>query len=130
MHKGEFLTLLGPSGSGKTTLLGLIAGITLPSEGRIELAGVDISRVPPERRDIGVVFQNYALFPHMTVRDNIAFPLRFRKIDRQERAAASFRPWSSYGWTISPTDILPNFPADSSSVWRWRVRSSLIRPYS
>ncbi|WP_428412689.1 ABC transporter ATP-binding protein [Pararhizobium sp.] len=87
VHKGEFLTLLGPSGSGKTTLLGLIAGITLPSEGRIELAGVDISRVPPERRDIGVVFQNYALFPHMTVRDNIAFPLRFRKIDRQERAA-------------------------------------------
>ncbi len=87
VHKGEFLTLLGPSGSGKTTLLGLIAGITLPSEGRIELAGSDISRVPPERRDIGVVFQNYALFPHMTVRDNIAFPLRFRKIDRQERAA-------------------------------------------
>lgn len=87
VHKGEFLTLLGPSGSGKTTLLGLIAGIILPSEGRIELAGVDISHVPPERRDIGVVFQNYALFPHMTVRNNIAFPLRFRKVDKQERAA-------------------------------------------
>lgn len=85
VHKGEFLTLLGPSGSGKTTLLGLIAGIILPSQGRIELAGIDISRVPPEHRDIGVVFQNYALFPHMTVRDNVGFPLRFRKLAKQER---------------------------------------------
>lgn len=85
VHKGEFLTLLGPSGSGKTTLLGLIAGIILPSHGRIELAGIDISRVPPELRDIGVVFQNYALFPHMTVRDNVGFPLRFRKLAKPER---------------------------------------------
>lgn len=84
--KGEFLTLLGPSGSGKTTLLGLIAGIILPSSGKIELAGRNISRVPPEQRDLGVVFQNYALFPHMTVRQNVAFPLRFRKLakDRKE----------------------------------------------
>jgi len=83
---GEFLTLLGPSGSGKTTLLGLIAGIILPSEGSIEFAGRDISRVPPERRDIGVVFQNYALFPHMTVRENVGFPLRFRNIAKSEQA--------------------------------------------
>lgn len=87
VYKGEFLTLLGPSGSGKTTLLGLIAGIILPSEGRIELAGRDISRVPPEGRDIGVVFQNYALFPHLTVRDNVGFPLRLRGVSRAERAA-------------------------------------------
>jgi putative spermidine/putrescine transport system ATP-binding protein len=87
VHKGEFLTLLGPSGSGKTTLLGLIAGIMLPTGGRIELLGRDISRVPPEERDIGVVFQNYALFPHMTVRENVGFPLRLRGLSRSERAA-------------------------------------------
>lgn len=85
VRRGEFLTLLGPSGSGKTTLLGLIAGIVLPSGGAIELAGHDISRIPPEGRDIGVVFQSYALFPHLTVRDNIAFPLRFRALSSAER---------------------------------------------
>ncbi|MFT4002239.1 MAG: ABC transporter ATP-binding protein [Rhizobium sp.] len=86
VHKGEFLTLLGPSGSGKTTLLGLIAGIIAPSEGRIELSSRDISRVPPEARDIGVVFQSYALFPHMTVRENVGFPLRLRGLSRADRA--------------------------------------------
>ncbi|MDQ0471835.1 ABC transporter ATP-binding protein [Labrys wisconsinensis] len=87
VQRGEFLTLLGPSGSGKTTLLGLIAGIILPTAGRIALAGRDISRVPPEHRDIGVVFQNYALFPHLSVRDNIAFPLRMRRVPRAGRDA-------------------------------------------
>lgn len=86
VRKGEFLTLLGPSGSGKTTLLGLIAGIILPSSGRIELFGRDVSRLPPEQRDLGVVFQNYALFPHMTVWQNVGFPLRFRKVARPEQA--------------------------------------------
>jgi len=76
---GEFLTLLGPSGSGKTTTLNMIAGFEIPSAGRILLESRDITTVPPNRRGIGMVFQNYALFPHMTVFENIAFPLRMRK---------------------------------------------------
>lgn len=75
---GEFLTLLGPSGSGKTTLLMMIAGLTSPSGGRIALDGKDITTKPPHARDIGVIFQNYALFPHLSVYENIAFPLRMR----------------------------------------------------
>jgi putative spermidine/putrescine transport system ATP-binding protein len=80
VREGEFLTLLGPSGSGKTTLLMMIAGLTAPSSGRIALAGRDVTSLPPYRRDIGVVFQNYALFPHMSVRENVAFPLRMRRL--------------------------------------------------
>ncbi|MBB5693364.1 ABC transporter ATP-binding protein [Muricoccus pecuniae] len=84
---GQFLTLLGPSGSGKTTILMMIAGFVEPSEGRILLDGRDITALPPERRDFGMVFQGYALFPHMTVAENIAFPLRVRRMGRAEREA-------------------------------------------
>jgi ABC-type Fe3+/spermidine/putrescine transport system ATPase subunit len=80
---GEFLTLLGPSGSGKTTTLMMVAGFTPPSGGDILLNGRSIASLAPERRNIGVVFQNYALFPHMNVADNVAFPLKMR---RQSRA--------------------------------------------
>ena len=76
---GEFLTLLGPSGSGKTTTLNMIAGFEIPSLGEILLENEDITTVAPNNRGIGMVFQNYALFPHMTVADNIAFPLKMRK---------------------------------------------------
>jgi putative spermidine/putrescine transport system ATP-binding protein len=75
---GEFLTLLGPSGSGKTTTLMMVAGFTPPSDGDILLNGRSIASLAPERRNIGVVFQNYALFPHMSVADNVAFPLKMR----------------------------------------------------
>ncbi len=85
--RGELLTLLGPSGSGKTTTLMLLAGFELPDQGRILLEGRDIARLPPHRRGIGVVFQSYALFPHMTVAENVAFPLEARGIPRTERAA-------------------------------------------
>ncbi|MCC8969165.1 ABC transporter ATP-binding protein [Bradyrhizobium brasilense] len=78
VDKGEFLTLLGPSGSGKTTLLNLIAGATGPTTGTILLDGSDITRMPPRERGIGMVFQNYALMPHMSVFDNVAYPLRVR----------------------------------------------------
>ena len=77
-NSGEFTTILGPSGSGKTTMLSLIAGIAAPTIGRIEIGERDITRLPPAERNIGMVFQSYALFPHMTVFDNIAFPLRVR----------------------------------------------------
>lgn len=84
---GEFLTILGPSGSGKTTLLMLIAGFISPDAGRLMLGKRDISRVPPHQRDIGVVFQSYALFPHMTVAQNVAYPLRARGIPKAQQEA-------------------------------------------
>ncbi|MPT41261.1 MAG: ABC transporter ATP-binding protein [Achromobacter sp.] len=84
--QGEFLTLLGPSGCGKSTLLGMIAGFLTPTAGKIVVDGVDITDVEPYRRDIGMVFQSYALFPHMNVFDNIAFGLRMRKLPKAEIA--------------------------------------------
>ena len=79
VRRGEFLTLLGPSGSGKTTTLRMVAGFMAPTSGSIEIDGSDMTRVPPHRRDVGMVFQNYALFPHMTAAENVAFPLRMRR---------------------------------------------------
>ena len=84
--KGEFLTLLGPSGSGKTTTLMMIAGFEEPTSGIIELAGEDLTHRKPYERNIGVVFQSYALFPHMTVEENVAFPLRMRAFPRAQQA--------------------------------------------
>src|SRR3954471_6180079 len=83
---GEFFSLLGPSGCGKTTTLRMIAGFEQPSAGRILLEGKDVSRVPPYRRNVNTVFQHYALFPHMTVADNIAFGPRSQKLGPQETA--------------------------------------------
>lgn len=82
--KGEFLTLLGPSGSGKTTTLMMLAGFETPTDGTIMLDRTRIDSVPPHRRNIGVVFQNYALFPHMTVGENVAFPLKMRRLGKAE----------------------------------------------
>src|ERR1700678_824299 len=83
---GEFLTLLGPSGSGKTTTLMMIAGFEAPSAGDIAIDGRSIVSLPPHKRNIGMVFQNYALFPHLTVAENIGFPLKQRGVDRATRA--------------------------------------------
>ncbi len=85
--RGEFLTLLGPSGSGKTTTLMMLAGFETPTHGTITLGGSRIDSVPPHRRNIGVVFQNYALFPHMTVGENVAFPLKMRRLAKAEVTA-------------------------------------------
>ena len=82
--RGEFLTMLGPSGSGKTTCLMMLAGFETATHGEILLAGRPINSVPPEKRGIGMVFQNYALFPHMTVGENLAFPLQVRKMGKAE----------------------------------------------
>lgn len=84
VSRGEFVTFLGPSGSGKTTLLMAIAGFVTPSGGAIRLNGRDIGRLPPERRDLGVVFQGYALFPHMSVYGNVAFPLEVKRVAKAE----------------------------------------------
>jgi putative spermidine/putrescine transport system ATP-binding protein len=82
---GEFFTMLGPSGSGKTTTLRLIAGFERPDEGRIELRGVDVTDAPPYDRDVNTVFQDYALFPHLSVRDNVEYGLRVKKVPKGER---------------------------------------------
>jgi putative spermidine/putrescine transport system ATP-binding protein len=82
--RGEFLTLLGPSGSGKTTCLMLLAGFEVPTQGDILLAGRRLNDVPPHKRNIGMVFQNYALFPHLTVNENLAYPLTVRKLPKSE----------------------------------------------
>jgi putative spermidine/putrescine transport system ATP-binding protein len=84
IEPGEFMTLLGPSGSGKTTTLNLIAGFETLSAGTIALNGVDVGNLPPHKRDLGMLFQNYALFPHMTVAQNVAYPLRERRLPKDE----------------------------------------------
>ena len=81
---GELVTLLGPSGSGKSTILSMIAGLLPPSQGRVYIGGQDVTDVPPARRNLGMVFQSYALFPHMSVFDNVAFPLTIRKLSRRD----------------------------------------------
>ena len=109
IEAGEFLTLLGPSGSGKTTTLMLLAGFEAPSEGTIRLDGQSIESLPPHQRNMGVVFQSYSLFPHMTVAENVAFPLSVRKVDKAVIAdkvtaalAKGSDPSTSSKW--APTD--------------------------
>tara|TARA_E500000318_G_scaffold109309_1_gene122003 strand:+ start:221 stop:1393 length:1173 start_codon:yes stop_codon:yes gene_type:complete len=85
MPKGEFLTMLGPSGSGKTTCLMMLAGFETATHGDIRLGGISINNIPPHKRGIGMVFQNYALFPHMTIAENLAFPLEVRKLGKADR---------------------------------------------
>ena len=85
MPKGEFLTMLGPSGSGKTTCLMMLAGFETATHEDIRLGGVSINNIPPHKRGIGMVFQNYALFPHMTIAENLSFPLEVRKMGKSER---------------------------------------------
>jgi len=85
IEDGEFFALLGPSGCGKTTLLRSIAGLETPNSGKILIGGRDVTRLPPGARDLAMVFQDYALYPHMTVADNIAYPLKVRRVGRKER---------------------------------------------
>src|SRR5271154_5104494 len=86
IRSGEFLTLLGPSGSGKTTLLMVLAGFTRPDHGSLKFGDTEVIRLAPHKRDVGMVFQSYALFPHMNVGANIAFPLRLRGVSKTDAA--------------------------------------------
>jgi spermidine/putrescine transport system ATP-binding protein len=85
VREGEFITLLGPSGCGKTTTLRMVAGFETPDDGRILIDGRDVSRVPAQQRNVGMVFQDYALFPHLTILENVEFPLRERRVPKGER---------------------------------------------
>jgi putative spermidine/putrescine transport system ATP-binding protein len=114
---GEFCTLLGPSGSGKTTVLKLIAGFEATDEGEIHIAGRDMAAVAAFRRNIGVVFQNYALFPHMTVGQNIAFPLEMRRHGRAEREAAVERALA----LVDLADLGARYPRQLSGGQQQRV---------
>ena len=113
--RGEFLTLLGPSGSGKTTFLMVLAGFEMPTRGRLTLDGKDVTKEPAEERAFGMVFQGYALFPHMSVEDNIAFPLKVQK-----RSAAQVKKrvqdWGLRGYQQRTAAALQDF-VGWSCVW-------------
>ena len=117
IYRGEFLTLLGPSGSGKTTSLMMLAGFETSTSGKITLGGKVLNQLPPHKRDIGMVFQNYALFPHMTVAENVAFPLTVRRLaksDIDERVTNALN-------MIKMGDIAHRYPSQLSGGQQQRV---------
>ena len=127
VEPGEFLTLVGPSGCGKSTLLHLLAGLEVPSEGRILFDGRDVTRLSPRERDVAVVFQTYALYPHLTVRENIGFPLRMAK---RPRAEIEERVRETAEW-LRIAEFLDRKPAQLSGGQRQRVavaRALVRRP--
>ena len=127
VEAGEFLTLLGPSGCGKTTLLRLVAGLEAVSSGTILVGGKDVTEQPPHRRDTGIMFQDYALFPHKTIADNIAYGLKMRGVRRDERDAAT-RDWLE---RIGLAEFGGRFPDQLSGGQRQRValaRSLIVSP--
>ena len=127
IEKGEFVSLLGPSGCGKTTTLQMIAGLVEPSGGRISLDGRDITREKPNRRGLGVVFQSYALFPHMTVAENVAFGLEMRRVPRTERTERVREALA----LVQLTPFAERYPRQLSGGQRQRVaiaRALVIAP--
>jgi putative spermidine/putrescine transport system ATP-binding protein len=125
--QGEFFTLLGPSGSGKTTTLRLIAGFDLPDAGRVELGGRDVTDDPPNARDVNTVFQDYALFPHMGVQENVEYGLRVRKVTKEERRRRAEEALA----TVRLEGYGPRKPAQLSGGQRQRValaRALVNRP--
>jgi multiple sugar transport system ATP-binding protein len=117
IEDGEFFALLGPSGCGKTTLLRTIAGLETATSGTLRIGDRDVTRVPPGERDVAMVFQDYALFPHMTVADNIAYPLRIKKVGRAERRAKA----ASTGEGLSLAGLMERRPAQLSGGQQQRV---------
>src|SRR5262252_6597951 len=127
IEAGEFFCLLGPSGCGKTTLLRLIAGFDLPNGGAIWLDGKDMAGVPPEKRNVHTVFQSYALFPHMSVTDNVGFPLRMARISPAEIAARVAEALED----VSLNELAGRYPNELSGGQRQRVavaRALINRP--
>ena len=125
---GEFMILVGPSGCGKSTALRMIAGLEDISSGELKIDGETVNDRSPKDRDIAMVFQNYALYPHMTVRENMGFALKLAGVDKAEidekveEAARDARPRASTSTAGRPTS-----PAASASGWRWGGRSSATR---
>ena len=123
IEPGEFFALLGPSGCGKTTLLRMLAGLEVPTEGHVLIDGQDMGDIPPNKRAVNMVFQSYAVFPHMTVADNVAYGL---KIDGVASARAGHgacrKPSTSYSSANLPRACRINCRAASASAWRSRAR--------
>lgn len=127
IQDGEFFALLGPSGCGKTTLLRTIAGLETPTGGQIRIGDKDVTRLSPGRRDVAMVFQDYALFPHMTVLDNIAYPLKVRGTDRRTRGTKA----TETGDQLSLQGLMERRPAELSGGQQQRValaRAMACRP--
>lgn len=127
LRKGEFLTMLGPSGSGKTTSLRTIAGFVQPTSGRLLIDGRDMTTVPPQKRNIGMMFQDYALFPHMTVLENVGYPLETRGIKRAEREKRSMEMLEIVGLA----HCAKRFPREMSGGQQQRValaRALVFKP--
>ena len=124
LERGEMLALLGPSGSGKTTMLRLLAGFETPDAGRVLVEGEDVTAVEPVHRRFGMVFQHYALFPHLDVGENVGFGLESLGVQRRGAGASGspgrWRWWTSPG---SSAGASASSPAGSSSGWRWPARS-------
>jgi len=127
IEAGEFITLLGPSGSGKTTVLRLIAGFEDADKGSITLSGEDITHLPPFDRDVNTVFQDYALFPHMTIQENVEYGLRNRKVPKPERAKQALEAIAS----VKLEHVSERLPHQLSGGQRQRIalaRSLVLRP--
>ena len=127
INSGEFITLLGPSGSGKTTVLRMIAGFEDPDSGSISLNGEDITHLPPFDRDVNTVFQDYALFPHMTIQDNVEYGLRTRKVAKAERAKQALEAISA----VKLEQTADRLPHQLSGGQRQRIalaRALVLRP--
>jgi len=117
VEAGEFLVLLGPSGCGKTTTLRLVAGVERPDSGRIFIGGRDVTDLPPQRRNVSMVFQNYAIFPHMSVRDNIGFGLKMRGVDK----VTIGKKVSEVSRLLKIENLLDRYPSQLSGGQRQRV---------
>ena len=127
IQSGEFITLLGPSGSGKTTVLRMIAGFEDPDAGLIKLNGEDITHLPPFDRDVNTVFQDYALFPHMSVQENVEYGLRTRKVPKAERAKQAIAAIAS----VKLEETVNRLPHQLSGGQRQRIalaRALVLRP--
>ncbi|RMD78569.1 MAG: ABC transporter ATP-binding protein, partial [Gammaproteobacteria bacterium] len=125
--EGELLVLVGPSGCGKSTLLRLVAGLERPSAGRVRIGGRDVTTLPPQRRDVAMVFQNYALYPHLSVAGNLAFPLRMRGVPRAQRR----RRVAEVAALLGLEGLLERRPGELSGGQRQRVamgRALVRRP--
>ena len=126
IEDGELFVLVGPSGCGKSTLLRIIVGLERPSTGEILIDGRRVTDLDPKDRGMAMVFQSYALYPHLSVRENIAFPLRMARVPKTQIA----RRVGETAEVLGLTDLLERRPAASASGWRWVARSCAARPPS
>ena len=129
IRPAEFLTLLGPSGCGKTTTLRIVAGLQEPDCGRIRIADQDVTALSPSARNIGMVFQSLALFPHMTVAENVAFGLKMRRVAKEKSPSELIGRWRSYAFRRLQTATRFNSPGESSSASHSRARWLLNPAY-